>query len=208
MTGIHPISPRRRGETARRNRALVTKLAVIVVAMFGFGYALVPFYEKICEVTGLRNVGQADSVANTQVDETRFVRVDFDTNLRNIPWKFRALAPTAEVHPGAVTQALFEVVNTTDHPITGQAIPSYAPQQAAQYFRKLDCFCFAQQTLAAGETRRMPVVFVVDPALPKDVGTITLSYTFFEVERNRSISESAGSRKPVSDTGATRPGTG
>ena len=174
----------RREEISRNNRALVIKLAVIVVAMFGFRFALVPFYEKICEVTGLRNIDAADTVTNTQVDMTRSVHVEFDTNLRNLPWKFRALAEAADVHPGAVTQAMFEVVNLTDHPITGQAIPSYGPRQAAQYFRKLDCFCFSKQTLAAGEKRDMPVVFVVDPKLPKDLSTITLSYTFFEVEGN------------------------
>ena len=181
----------RRAEIRRNNRVLVTKLGVIVLAMFGFGYALVPFYEKICEVTGLRDIDRADAAVNTQVDRTRFVRLEFDTNLHNMPWKFRALETTADVHPGAVTQVLFEVVNTTDHPVTGQAIPSYGPRNAAQYFRKLDCFCFTRQTLAAGETRRMPVVFVVDPAVPKDLSTITLSYTFFAVEGN-----SAGEAKP------------
>ncbi|MFI4888476.1 MAG: cytochrome c oxidase assembly protein [Burkholderiales bacterium] len=176
--------PSPRDEIVRNNRALVLKLVVVVVAMFGFGYALVPFYEKICEVTGLRNIDAADKVTNTQVDMTRTVHVEFDTNLRNMPWKFRALAESIGVHPGAVTQAMFEVVNTADHPVTGQAIPSYGPQRAAQYFRKLDCFCFSKQTLAAGEKRDMPVVFVVDPKLPKDLSTITLSYTFFEVEGN------------------------
>jgi cytochrome c oxidase assembly protein subunit 11 len=171
-------------EIARRNRALLGKLGVIVVAMFGFGYALVPLYEKICEVTGLRDIDRADTAINTQVDATRLVRVEFDTNVHDMPWKFRALQFSADVHPGAVTQVEFEVVNTTGHPVTGQAIPSYGPRNAAQYFRKLDCFCFAKQTLAAGETRRMPVVFVIDPALPKDLGTITLSYTFFAVEGN------------------------
>ncbi|MEO9136160.1 MAG: cytochrome c oxidase assembly protein [Casimicrobiaceae bacterium] len=177
-------SDSRQQKIARNNRALVMKLVVIVVAMFGFGYALVPFYEKICEVTGLRDIDAADKVANTQVDTTRSVRVEFDTNLRNMPWKFRALAEATDVHPGAVTQAMFEVVNNADHPVTGQAIPSYGPQRAAQFFRKLDCFCFSKQTLAAGEKRDMPVVFVVDPKLPKDLSTITLSYTFFEVEGN------------------------
>jgi cytochrome c oxidase assembly protein subunit 11 len=172
----------RRAEIRRNNRVLVTKLGVVVLAMFGFGYALVPFYEKICEVTGLRDIDRADTAVNTQVDRTRFVRLEFDTNLHNMPWKFRALETAADVHPGAVTQVLFEVVNTTDHPVTGQAIPSYGPRNAAQYFRKLDCFCFTRQTLAAGETRRMPVVFVIDPAVPKDLSTITLSYTFFAVE--------------------------
>ena len=174
----------RRAEIRRNNRVLVTKLGVVVLAMFGFGYALVPFYEKICEVTGLRDIDKADVVANTQVDRTRFVRIEFDTNLHDMPWKFRALETTTDIHPGAVTQVLFEVVNTSDHPVTGQAIPSYGPRNAAQYFRKLDCFCFTRQTLAPGETRRMPVVFVVDPELPRDIPTITLSYTFFTVEGN------------------------
>ena len=175
-------APARQRELARSNRTLLVKLGVVVVAMFGFGYLLVPFYEKICQVTGLRDIDRADEVVNTQVDTSRVVKIEFDTNVRNMPWKFRALAQATNVHPGAVTQAMFEVVNLTDRPITGQAIPSYGPQQAALYFRKLDCFCFARQTLQPGERRAMPVVFVVDPALPKDVNTITLSYTFFEVE--------------------------
>ena len=168
----------------RDNHALFAKLCVIVVAMFGFGYALVPFYEKICEATGIRNIAQADPVVNTQVDATRDVRIEFDSNIRKLPWKFRALSPVVDVHPGEVRQVVFEVVNATDRPLTGQAIPSYGPKEAALYFKKLDCFCFARQTLAPGEKRDMPVVFVVDPKLPKDVPTITLSYTFFEVEGN------------------------
>jgi cytochrome c oxidase assembly protein subunit 11 len=164
------------------NRALLVKLGVVAVAMFGFGYALVPFYEKICEVTGLRNIARADEVTNTQVDTTRTVRIEFDSNVRKLPWHFRPLTAVLGVHPGEMRQVVYEVVNTTDRPLTGQAIPSYGPPHAAQYFRKLECFCFAKQTLAPGETRRMPVVFVIDPDLPEDVATITLSYTFFEVE--------------------------
>lgn len=175
--------PRHR-KLARSNRVLLTKLGVVAVAMFGFGYLLVPFYEKICKVTGLRDIDRADAVVNTQVDKSRTIKIEFDTNLRNLPWDFRALQLAENVHPGEVTQAMFQVVNLTDRPITGQAIPSYGPQQAAIYFKKLDCFCFAKQTLQPGERRVMPVVFVVDPSLPKDVGTITLSYTFFEVEGN------------------------
>ena len=164
------------------NRLLLAKLSVIVVAMFGFGYALVPFYEKICEVTGLRNIAQADAVQNTQIDATRDVRIEFDSNIRKLPWQFRALTPVVDVHPGELRQVMFEIVNGTDRVMTGQAIPSYGPPHAAQYFRKLECFCFSQQTLQPGERRQMPVVFVVDAALPADVATITLSYTFFEVE--------------------------
>jgi cytochrome c oxidase assembly protein subunit 11 len=177
------LAPRAEREAvARSNRALLVKLAVVAGVMFGFGYALVPFYEKICQVTGLRDIDRADAVVNTQVDTGRSVRIEFDTNVRNMPWKFRALAQATNVHPGAVTQAMFEVENTTDHPVTGQAIPSYGPREAGSYFRKLDCFCFAKQTLAPHEKRDMPVVFVIDPKLPDDVPTITLSYTFFEVE--------------------------
>jgi cytochrome c oxidase assembly protein subunit 11 len=186
MTALPTAATARTGsrddEIRRSNRTLLMKLGVVVVAMFGFGYALVPFYEKICEVTGLRDIGRPDAVANTQVDTTRSVRIEFDTNIHDMPWKFRAVGPIIDVHPGAVTQVMFEVVNTTNRAVTGQAIPSYGPRNAAQYFRKLDCFCFTRQTLAAGETRRMPVVFVIDPAMPADLSTITLSYTFFKVE--------------------------
>ncbi|MGC1818574.1 MAG: cytochrome c oxidase assembly protein [Casimicrobiaceae bacterium] len=189
MSAVKAPDPAGRGNGpadshAQGNRRLFLRLGVIVVAMFGFGYALVPFYNEICKATGLRDIDQPDQVVNTQVDMTRSVRIEFDTNLRNMPWKFRALQESTDVHPGAVTQVLFEVVNDSDHAVTGQAIPSYGPQFAGQYFRKLDCFCFKRQTLAPGETRKMPVVFVVDPKLPKQVSTITLSYTFFEVEGN------------------------
>ena len=164
------------------NRSLLIKLGVIVLAMFAFGFALVPFYEKICEATGLRDIDQADAVKNTQIDVGRTVRIELDSNVRKLPWQFRPLETVIGVHPGEMRQVMFEVVNTTNHALSGQAIPSYGPREAAQYFIKLDCFCFARQTLQAGERRQMPVVFVVDPALPNDIATITLSYTFFEVE--------------------------
>ncbi len=172
----------RRTEIAGHNRVLLRKLLVVVVGMFGFGFLLVPFYEKICEVTGIRNLAAGDAVANTQVDASRTVNVVLDTNTRDLPWEFRAEERTVHVHPGEVRQVLFEVVNRTDRPVTGQAIPSYGPAQAAQYFRKLECFCFSTQTLQPGERREMPVVFVIDPALPKDIPDVALSYTFFVVE--------------------------
>ena len=161
------------------------KLGVVVLAMFGFGFALVPFYEKICAVTGLRDIDRADEVRSTQVDYGRTLRVEFDANVRNLPWQFRPLETLHDVHPGEVTQVTYEIANTTDRRITGQAVPSYGPQEAAQYFRKLECFCFTRQVLEPGERRQMPVVFVIDPAVPKDIGTITLSYTFFEVESGK-----------------------
>jgi cytochrome c oxidase assembly protein subunit 11 len=185
-TGAHPGRPPESGEpsTAAGNRALFVKLGVIVVIMFAFGYALVPFYEKICQVTGMRDVARADEVQNTQVDVTRSVRIEFDSNVRKLPWEFRPLETIVGVHPGELRQVTYEIVNTTGRDMTGQAIPSYGPPEAARYFKKLECFCFTKQTLKAGEKRQMPVVFVVDPALPKDIPVITLSYTFFEVEGN------------------------
>lgn len=170
------------GERTRANRTLLTRLLVVAVAMFGFGYALVPFYDQICEATGLRNLLQPDVVANSQVDDTRTVRIEFDSNVRNLPWTFKPVVPTADVHPGQLQQVVYSVSNNTNRAITGQAIPSYSPQHAARYFQKLECFCFAKQTLQPGETRQMPVVYVIDPKVPDDLKTITLSYTFFEVE--------------------------
>lgn len=167
---------------ASANRRMFGKLLVVVVLMFGFGYALVPMYNQICEVTGLRNILQPDVVTNTQVDLARTVRIEFDSNLRNLPWTFKPVGPVADVHPGQLHQMTYEVSNNTNRAMTGQAIPSYAPPSAAPYFKKLDCFCFEKQTLQAGEVRQMPVVFVIDPAVPGDMKTITLSYTFFEVE--------------------------
>ena len=165
------------------NRETLTKLLVITALMFGFGYALVPFYKKICEITGINNLLKADvAPVNSQVDLARNVVIEFDASQGpNLPWSFKPVAGSLTIHPGQLAQMEYEVVNTLKVAVTGQAIPSYAPRNAAQYFKKLECFCFKQQTLAAGETKRFPVVFVIDPDLPKDVGTITLSYTFFTV---------------------------
>ena len=175
-----------RDDPRRSNRVMLAKLGVVVVVMFGFGFLLVPFYDQICKATGLRDIDVPDEVKNTQVDLTRSVRLELDANASKLPWRFRPLTPIVTVHPGEVAQVVYEVENTSEYPVTGQAVPSYGPQLAAQYFRKLDCFCFTKQSLAPHEKRQMPVVFVVDPKLPNDVPTITLSYTFFEVEGNRS----------------------
>ncbi|CAG0965349.1 cytochrome c oxidase assembly protein subunit 11 [Burkholderiales bacterium] len=174
------------------NRSILARLVVVAAAMFAFGYALVPFYEKICQVTGLRDIDRPAEVRNTQVDASRNVRIELDANTRGLPWTFRPLVATIDVHPGALTQVDFEIVNPTDRPVTGQAIPSYLPRNASEYFRKLDCFCFSTQTLQAGERRRMPVVFVLDPELPADVPVVTLSYTFFEVEGGPSARAASG----------------
>ena len=168
-------------EIQLENRRILKRLLVGVVAMFGFGFLLIPLYEKICEVTGINNILQPDRVVNSQVDTSRTIMVQFDANLHGLPWTFKPRETVMTVHPGELATVMYEVANTRDVPVNGQAIPSYGPQHAGRYFLKMECFCFTQQQLEAGEMREMPVAFVIDPNLPRDVTTITLSYTFFEV---------------------------
>lgn len=163
------------------NKQMLRKLAVFVAVMFAFGFALVPVYKKICEVTGVNDFMRPEQVKNTQIDASRSVKIEFDANTRNLPWTFKPEVSTLTVHPGELTTVIYDVTNTTARDMIGQAIPSYGPTQAAEHFKKLECFCFAKQTFVANESRRMPVVFMVDPELPKDINTITLSYTFFEM---------------------------
>ncbi len=177
----------------RENLRMVGKLAVITVGMFAFGYALIPIYKHICEMTGINilslserqvpgggTAGRNVDVSNTQVDKTRTITVEFDANVRG-PWEFKPASRSVQVHPGELTTVMYEFRNIQDRRMSAQAIPSYAPAQAAAHFNKLQCFCFQQYTLEPGERREWPVAFVIDPKLSKDVTTITLSYTFFEV---------------------------
>jgi cytochrome c oxidase assembly protein subunit 11 len=173
----------------RENLRMVGKLGVIALGMFAFGYALVPLYKAICEMTGINVLALSEREvpgaklklpANTQVDTSRLITVEFDVNTRG-PWDFKPERRFMEVHPGQLTTVMYEFQNIQNRTMAAQAIPSYAPRQAAQHFNKLECFCFTQYTLAPGEKKAWPVAFVIDPRLPKDVTTITLSYTFFEV---------------------------
>jgi cytochrome c oxidase assembly protein subunit 11 len=170
--------------TRKLNASTLAKLVVVAVMMFGFGYALIPVYKQICELTGVNLLTQKDATverpANTQVDTTRTITIEFDANAQG-PWRFRPTVSSMQVHPGEMAQVVYEVVNTQSRSIDAQAIPSYAPQQASAHFKKVECFCFQQQTLKANEAKQMPVLFYIDPALPRDVKTITLSYTFFEI---------------------------
>ena len=168
-------------EMQQANRRLSRRLGLVALAMFGFGFALVPFYNQICAALGVNSLIKPDEVTNTQVDLSRKVVIELDSNAHDLPWRFRPLVNHVTVHPGELATVEYEVVNVRGAPVTGQAVPSYGPQHAGEYFKKLDCFCFTQQTLAAGETRRMPVTFVVDPRLPRDITNIAVSYTFFEV---------------------------
>jgi cytochrome c oxidase assembly protein subunit 11 len=173
----------------RENIRMVGKLAVVAAGMFAFGYALVPIYKTICEMTGInilalgeRNVpgGSVAVPGNTQVDLSRTITVEFDANSRG-PWSFKPAQRSLQVHPGELATVMYEFQNVQDRRMSAQAIPSYAPRQASAHFNKLECFCFNQYTLNPGEKKTWPVAFVIDPKLSKDVTTITLSYTFFEV---------------------------
>ncbi|MBI3285189.1 MAG: cytochrome c oxidase assembly protein [Burkholderiales bacterium] len=170
--------------TRKLNAAMLGKLLVIAALMFGFGYALVPIYKQICELTGVNILTPKDisvkELSNSQIDRNREVTIEFDANTQG-PWRFRPTVSSMKVHPGEMAQIVYEVVNKQAYKMDAQAIPSYAPQQAGSYFKKMECFCFKQQTLGPNEARQMPVVFYIDPALPREVKTITLSYTFFEV---------------------------
>ena len=177
------------GALVRDNWRMVGKLVVVTALMFGFGYALVPIYKSICTALGinvlsLAEIGvQGGSRANyksTQVDLSRSITIEFDANSRG-PWEFKPAMRSVVVHPGELTTVMYEFRNVQNRTMVAQAIPSYAPMQAMPYFNKIECFCFNEYTLKPGEAKQWPVVFVIDPKLSKDVKTITLSYTFFEV---------------------------
>ncbi len=184
------------------NRRMLGKLLVVTLLMFGFGYALVPMYRAICDALGVnvlslneqRREAAAGRAVNTQVDATRTITVEFDANARG-PWDFKPAISSVQVHPGQMVTVMYEFRNKQNRTMAAQAIPSYAPKQATAHFNKLECFCFNEYTLAPGESKTWPVVFVIDPQLPRDVTTITLSYTFFEV----------GGKIPAAPEGGLRP---
>jgi cytochrome c oxidase assembly protein subunit 11 len=163
-------------------RIMVLKLAGITVAMFGFGYLLVPIYEVFCEITGLggRTSNEAATVA-VAPDMSRSVRVEFVASVNaNGPWEFRPEVPSMTVHPGQMYTTTYWARNLRDLDVVGHAVPSVAPGTAARYFNKTECFCFTEQQFAPNEGRDMPVIFIIDPDLPAHVETVTLSYTFFD----------------------------
>ncbi|MDF1484830.1 cytochrome c oxidase assembly protein [Ramlibacter sp. H39-3-26] len=203
----------------RQNAKMVAKLAVVAAGMFAFGYALIPLYRAICEVTGINILAIAErelpgmnaaraaaSVRNTQVDMGRTITVEFDANTRG-PWRFAPAVRSLQVHPGELATVMYEFQNMQDRRMAAQAIPSYAPAQAAAHFNKLECFCFNQYTLDPGEKKRWPVAFVIDPRLSRDVTTITLSYTFFEVGGKTPPAPESVARAPEAGMPALRSGS-
>lgn len=184
----HPNASAWLARLRRANLQMVGKLVVITGVMFGFGYAMVPMYRHICEALGINVLSLSEQQVsragqgkvNTQVDKSRTITVEFDANARG-PWGFKPEVRSVKVHPGEIATVVYEFTNEQSRTMAAQAIPSYAPKQATSHFNKMECFCFTEHTLKPGESKRWPVVFVIDPRLPKDVSTITLSYTFFEV---------------------------
>jgi cytochrome c oxidase assembly protein subunit 11 len=184
------LSPSADAGLRRDNRTMVRKLIVVTALMFGFGYALVPMYRAICDALGINVLSLSELKTavkaptaydkNTQVDLSRSITIEFDANARG-PWEFKPAVRSLRVHPGEVTTVMYEFKNTQNRAMAAQAIPSYAPMQAMQHFNKLECFCFNEYLLQPGESKQWPVVFVIDPKVSKDIKTITLSYTFFEV---------------------------
>jgi cytochrome c oxidase assembly protein subunit 11 len=184
-----PVTAARLLHLRQANLGMVGKLLVVTALMFAFGYAMVPMYKTICTALGINVLSLTEQVIpgasaksrpNTQVDLSRTISVEFDANARGV-WEFKPEVRSLQVHPGQLTTVMYEFRNTQNRTMAAQAIPSYAPKQATAHFNKLQCFCFNEYILKPGETKRWPVVFVIDPQLPKDVATITLSYTFFEV---------------------------
>ncbi|SFL06380.1 cytochrome c oxidase assembly protein subunit 11 [Nitrosomonas aestuarii] len=164
------------------NLTMMKKLLIFSVVMFVFGYAMVPFYEKFCEVTGINNLLQPDKlVKDLEVDTERWVNIEFDANTRGLPWDFKPMQRSVRIHPGEPVEVMYEITNNSERAISGQAIPSYSPRFLDQHLRKFECFCFTKQELKPNEVRQMPVQFVIEPSLPKEIHTVTISYTFFEL---------------------------
>jgi cytochrome c oxidase assembly protein subunit 11 len=164
-------------------RKIIWISIIVVILMFAFGFAMVPLYNAICQITGIggKTSGEAAPTTTNAVDQSRSVTVQFVTQTNaHLPWKFYAGTPQIALHPGEAKQIFFYAKNMSDHTITAQAIPSVSPGLAAKYLKKTECFCFNSQTLKAGESIEMPVIFYIDPALPKNISTFTLAYTMFD----------------------------
>ena len=163
------------------------KLAIIPLLMFGFGFALVPLYDVFCDITGLNGKTgrvEASEINIDQVDLSRTIEVRFLANTSTgLPWSFEPLVKKMEVHPGQVYEAVYRVRSASASKTLGQAVPSVSPGLAAQHFNKIECFCFTQQELEARETRDMPIQFIVGTDISKDIEQITLSYTFFSLDK-------------------------
>jgi cytochrome c oxidase assembly protein subunit 11 len=169
-------------------RRTVWLLSLLALGMFGFGFALVPLYDLLCQVTGiqsvsLRSAGEAVAEPLSSREDSRLITIKFDTSVHpNLPWDFQPLERQLQVHPGKLYQVNFAARNRSSASVTGQAIPSVAPWQATAFLNKLECFCFNRQTLAGGAAVEMPLRFMISPDLPPEIRSLTLSYSLMKPE--------------------------
>lgn len=174
-------------DKGKKQRRHVWMLSLLVVGMFGFGFAMVPLYQLICSVAGINSISTGGRVAveveSLAVDPNREITVEFDvTRNKDIPWEFWPMVQEITVHPGEVNEVMYFAKNNSDQTIVAQAVPGVTPWQATEHLKKLECFCFARQELAPGESREMPLRFVVTDELPDKFRTITLSYTIMDTD--------------------------
>jgi cytochrome c oxidase assembly protein subunit 11 len=192
------------------NRRVVRRLLIAAVAMFGFGFALVPLYDVFCDITGINGKTgriEAEAALSQRIDMDRTVTVEFLSSVRSdLAWDFKPVVRRVKVHPGEVTEVQYMARNRTPEVVAGQAVPSLAPGLAAKYFNKTECFCFTRQTLGPNEEKLMPLRFVVDPDLPEEVGTVSLSYTFFHAETGEPAAKQAGMLEELQDTAGAASG--
>lgn len=181
------------------NSRLVWRLVFSCVLMFGFGFALVPLYDVFCEVTGLNGkITNTGPVAVEEADLSRQVRVRLiAVHNEGMPWVFGPVDGLIEAHPGEMKQTSFHATNPTGRRMVAQAIPSVAPAEAAEYLHKVNCFCFEQQALLAGESVDMPLLFVIDKKLPEHIRSLTLSYTLFDISPEVSVTEQSEKEQPL-----------
>ena len=179
---------------ADKNKAVARRLVLAVIGMFGFGFAMVPLYSLICDVTGINNAGSSASggrialedVIHGGVDKDRLITVEFDVTLNgDLPWDVKPEVKKMQVHPGKAYEVVFTAENKTDREVVTQAVPGITPWQATEHFSKVECFCFSQQKLKPREVKAMPLKFVIANELPDKYGTVTLSYTFMDTDRSK-----------------------
>lgn len=180
---------------ASQNRRMTRRLFMVVGGMFAFGFAMVPLYRLACQVGSVNGVAGTpgagritDTSAITTVDTSRSITVQFDATVStDLPWEFRPLVKQVQIHPGEKVAVRYYAKNQSNRAITGQAVPGITPWQVTPYLKKIECFCFTQQTLQPGEAKEMPVYFTIDPAVDKQYATVTLSYTFMNTERDKNL---------------------
>ncbi len=191
----------------RRNRTLAGILVLLAAGMFGFGYALVPLYEIVCQAFGVNGkTGRVDAVAaeESMVDTKRWVTVEFTAEVMGgLPWEFRPLQPSIRLHPGQTATVRYLARNLSGRSVVAQAAPSVSPSRAAPHFKKVECFCFTRQELAAGEDREMAVTFLLARDLPPEVSKLTLSYAFFDMGTpERSRAPAINTARPLAAAGS------